>query len=409
MRVLVALDKFKHALSAVAANAAVADGLRAARPDLDIVQTPLTDGGDGFVAVLAAARGGALQTTTVPGPRGETVTATWCLVPVERLNEAIWTALRLSPGSLGGRPLAVVEMAQTAGLEQVPADQRDPHLTSTYGLGCLLREAVAAGAGAVLVGLGGSATSDLGLGALAALGLQGQDAQGADLGALAPATWPSLHRFHGRPTLGPDDAPVPLRLACDVTNPLLGPTGAAAVFGPQKGLPPAAWPAFDAQARRVSDLLLEHLGAPADSRDLPGAGAAGGLGWGLVVGLNLQEDTTSADRVQLVPGFDLVIAWLDLAAQVRASDAVITGEGRFDRSSLGGKGPGTLVALAHAAGKPVWVLAGAIGSNLGNPAPSPLTADRLIALTPPGEPMALAWPQTAARLQLAAARLARSF
>lgn len=394
MRILVALDSFKDALGAAAAGRAVVEGLRAANPAVEVDLAPLTDGGEGFVEVLAITRSASVRTTSVPGPLGEPVMANWALVPARSLDSGVLGALQLTAETLAGRPLAVLEMAQAAGLEQVLPAQRNPWLTSTRGFGMLLTTAAGAGAGAILVGLGGSATNDLGLGALAALGLTGTDRTGCDLTPLHPATWHRLAAFNGHPLL-PGNPPV--RLACDVTHPLLGPLGATATFGPQKGLPADDVGPLDALADRVAHMLIDHVGSSATTLNEPGAGAAGGLGWGLRAGLGA--------RVRLVPGFDLVGAWLELPARVARADLVITGEGRFDATSLGGKGPGRLIQLAHTLRKPIRVLAGSVAEGLTTHLPAHLPAHHITAITHPGESLAQALPLTDQRLRNAARRV----
>jgi glycerate kinase len=219
-------------------------------------------------------------------------------------------------------------MAAVNVLAQVPAAQRDVWRSSSRGTGELLAAAAAQGAGAVLLGVGGSATSDLGLGALAALGLRFVTADGQLLDPPLPADWARVARIEGQLRPLP-----PLRIACDVRNPLLGPMGAAAVYGPQKGLLPADLPHLEQQAERLAQLLCAHVGADEASLSAPGAGAAGGIAFGLAV----------AAGARLVPGFELVAEWLELERRRASADWVLTGEGRFDATSLSGKGPGALL------------------------------------------------------------------
>jgi len=195
-----------------------------------------------------------------------------------------------------------------------------------------------------LLGVGGSATNDVGLGALAALGWRVETAAGESLAVPYPHHWTKISR------LDPPAVPPPvLRIACDVNNPLLGPRGATAVFGPQKGLRPADFDALEAGVARVATLIADAAGR-SGLTTAPGAGAAGGIAYGLL----------TAAGAKLVPGFDLVEEWLDLDAKLTGADLVITGEGRFDESSLEGKGPGSLATRAAAAGKPVWIFAGSV-------------------------------------------------
>jgi glycerate kinase len=240
--------------------------------------------------------------------------------------------------------LGIVEMAEASGLQQVARDSRDPWQATSVGTGQLMATALAAGAEALLLGVGGSATHDLGLGALAALGLTLEDSAGDAVFPPYPAQWPRIARVAGSVKLPP------LFLACDVSNPLWGERGAAAVYGPQKGLRAADLSRLEGETVRMAELLCDWAGVAPEAAFEPGAGAAGGIAFGLRV----------AAGAQLVPGAELIFDWLCLAARIRAADVVITGEGRFDRSSAEGKGPGAVAVAAAAQGKPVHVFAGQI-------------------------------------------------
>ena len=345
MRVLVAFDKFKDSLTAPQACRAAAAALRRCHPDWQIDLCPLTDGGEGFAALLTAAAGGQIVTLPVAGPRGGLVEAGFGLVPESQLSPAV---RRLLPpaASASGRTLAVIEMAAASGLVLLTPERRDPWHASSYGTGQLIRAAAEAGAVAVLLGVGGSATNDLGLGALAALGLEFRRANGGTVRPPVPAAWSNITRLEGEVF----PAIPPICIACDVDNPLLGPRGATAVYGPQKGLAPGDLARLEGEAARMAGLLCDHCRRPIVLAETPGVGAAGGLPFGLMV----------AARAQLVPGFALVGAWLDLDARIAAADLVLTGEGRFDASSLSGKGPGAVAAAAARAGKTAHVFAGVI-------------------------------------------------
>ena len=335
---------------------------------------PLTDGGEGFCEILTQALGGTFEAHTVTGPRGEPVVARLGFVPLALIPPAARRLLDLPDAQLSAlnsqlprdARVAVVEMAAASGLALLAPEARDPWLTSTTGTGELIRLAARPGVAAILLGLGGSATSDLGLGALAALGLNFVSATGELIDPPSPSRWPEITRLDGRL---PADLP-PLRIACDVANPLLGPNGAAAIYGPQKGLRPADLRRLDNEAARLALLLCTHSAKPDTLMDVPGAGAAGGISFGLM----------AAASAQLISGFDLVSAWLDLDSRLAAADLVLTGEGRFDASSLSGKGPGALAARAAALGKPVHVFAGAITA-------APVPGLALHAITPPGTPL----------------------
>lgn len=366
MRVLLAFDKFKGSLTAPQACAAAADALRATSAAWELDLCPLADGGDGFAEILTHAAGGTLIHETVLGPRGGSVRAHLGLVLAENIPAAARALLGLTTLPPGAR-VALVELAQASGLALLAPEQRDPWHATTLGTGELVRAAAGRhGAAAVVLGVGGSATSDLGLGALAALGLEFFSETGEGIVPPVPAQWGRLARVGGNVFA----ALPPLRVACDVDNPLLGPRGAAAVFGPQKGLRAEDVRRLDHAAARVALLLCAHADRPDALMDTPGAGAAGGIAFGLM----------AAAGAELVPGSDLVAAWLGLDARLAAADVIITGEGRFDASSLGGKGPGLVVARARALGKPVHVFAGAADPA----AASAVTG--LHVITPPGTP-----------------------
>jgi glycerate kinase len=365
MRVLVAFDKFKDALPARAACETAAAALQDLHPDWELDLCPLTDGGEGFCEVLCAQVAGRIEPVEVDGPRHTPVIGEYGVVSARALTPAARQHLGIDG------PVGIVELASASGLDLVAAPARDPWLASTLGTGQLLSAAAEDGPSLLLLGLGGSATNDLGLGALAALGFRFLDAAGGHVATPTPSTWERIIRI---------ERPAALRLpalllACDVNNPLLGPRGATATFGPQKGLPAADVPRLEAQLARMAALLCAACGQPLALADTPGTGAAGGIAFGLMAGCG----------ARLVPGFALVSAWLDLPARIAAADLVLTGEGRYDATSLGGKGPGALVAAARAAGKPVHVFAGAVD---GPPDPA------LHAITPAGLPLTDALPRT---------------
>lgn len=380
MRVLVALDKFKEALSAPAACAAAASGLRERHPDWELDLCPLADGGDGFVAALVGEKSSALRVASVAGPLGDKAEATWALVPEDKIPAAARDRLRPPRGSL-----AVIEMATCSGLALVAPGRRDVLRATSRGVGELLRAAALAGAGGVLLGVGGSATNDLGLGALSALGWTALDADGRPVDPV-PAAWPRIARLAPPPADAPRTPPI--WIACDVANPLCGPDGATFTYGPQKGLAAADAPRLDAEMRRLADLLAKAAGVDAAIRDTPGAGAAGGIAGGLM----------AAAGARLVGGFELVADWLDIEARVRRADLVVTGEGAFDATSLRGKGPGAIARLALAMKKTAMVFAGRIE------AVSPPAGLSLLRITPDGMPRAEALAATARLLAEAARR-----
>ncbi|MSU72759.1 MAG: glycerate kinase [Opitutus sp.] len=347
MRALLAFDKFKDSLTARDACDITARALREKHPDWTLDACPLADGGEGFCEILTLAAGGRIVTSAVSGPRGEPVSATIGLVPVAGIPPAARKLIAPASGDFApSATVAVIEMASASGLALLPQEERDPWHTSTLGTGELIRTAVELGAAAILLGVGGSATHDLGTGALAALGLNFEVAGGQRLTRPIPARWREIGRLSGAIMAGLP----PIRIACDVTNPLLGSSGAAAIYGPQKGLKAKDFSRLDHESARLALMLCAHCGKPETLMDVPGAGAAGGISFGLM----------TAAGAQLLPGFDLVSAWLDLQARLGAADLIITGEGRFDESSLSGKGPGAVAARARALRKPVHVFAGQV-------------------------------------------------
>lgn len=345
MRVLIAADKFKDSLGAAEACEAIAEGLRSVRPGWMTEECPLTDGGEGFARILTGAAGGEWVACRVAGPRGEPVEAGFGVVRAPWLPPAVLQRL----GCAGGGRLALIEMAAASGLALLRQDERDVWQAHTGGTGELIAAAVAHGVDGILLGVGGSATHDLGLGALVALGLELLDAEGRCVEHAAPFEWARVARMDaGRLRRLP-----PIWIACDVTNPLRGVRGAATVYAPQKGLRPEALAELEAESARLASLLCASRGVDAGLAETPGAGAAGGIAFGLM----------AATGARLVPGFELVGDWLRVDERLAEADLVITGEGRFDDSSLQGKGPGSLVRAALALGKPVHVFAGRVDAT----------------------------------------------
>ena len=384
MRVLLAFDKFKDSLAADAACDAAATALRKRHPDWSLDSCPLADGGEGFAALLTTAARGTLTSLTVTGPRGAPVEAQFGLVLWSRIPAAARTQLQLPSPLPDHAEIAVIEMAAASGLALLPPDQRDPWESTTLGTGQLLAAAAQAGAAAILLGVGGSATHDLGLGALSALGFEFVSHHGDNIRPPRPARWDQIERIAGKLSV-----PLPpVRIACDVSNPLLGRSGAAAVYGPQKGLKAADLPKLDHASARLGLLLCAHCHQPDSLMDQPGAGAAGGIAFGLM----------TAVGARLLPGFELVAAWLNLESRIAAADVVLTGEGRFDASSLSGKGPGAVVARALALGKPVHVFAGQVAARDARAGLS------LHAISPVGQPLVDAFAAAGPNLTAAVAR-----
>ncbi|MGW4726582.1 glycerate kinase [Streptomyces sp. S1] len=322
-RVLVAADKFKGSLTAVEVAERVTTGLRRVVPDLEVETLPVADGGDGTVAAAVAA-GFERHEVTVTGPLGEPVTAAF--------------ALRGTT--------AVVEMAEASGLQLLPAGEFAPLTATTYGSGELLRAALDAGATTVVFGVGGSATTDGGAGMLAALGARFLDAAGEPVGpGGAPLADLATADLTG---LDPRFAEVDLILASDVDNPLTGPKGAPAVYGPQKGATPDDVRTLDAALAHFATVLEKAIGPKAAEAALaPGAGGAGGIGYGaLILGASFR------------PGIELMLEVLGFAPALERATLVITGEGSLDEQTLHGKAPAGVAAAARAAGKEVVAVCG---------------------------------------------------
>ncbi|WP_371668322.1 glycerate kinase [Streptomyces sp. NBC_00289] len=322
-RVLIAADKFKGSLTAVQVAERVTAGLRRVVPDLAVESLPVADGGDGTVDAAVAA-GFERREVRVAGPLGHEVTA----------------AFALRDGT------AVVEMAEASGLQRLPAGVFAPLTASTYGSGELLRAALDAGARTIVFGVGGSATTDGGAGMLSALGARFRDADGEPvtpggegLAALASADLSDLD---------PRLASVELVLASDVDNPLTGPKGAPTVYGPQKGASPDDVTALDAALAHYATVLEKTVGpAAAEHAASPGAGAAGGIGYGaLLLGARFR------------PGIEVMLDVLGFATALERATLVITGEGSLDEQTLHGKAPAGVAAAARAAGKEVVAVCG---------------------------------------------------
>jgi len=323
VKLVLAPDSFKESLSADDAARAMERGIQRVLPYAETVLCPVADGGEGTLDVLVAALGGRCDLSRVTGPLG---------VPVDA---------RL--GLIGDGGTAIVEMAQASGLGLVPAGERDPLRTTTRGTGELIRAALDRGARHVVVGVGGSATNDAGAGALEALGAALLDDAGQPIGPGGGAL-SNLARID-LTGLDPRLHQTTLDVACDVTNPLVGPRGASATFGPQKGASPDAVRALDANLSRFAAALGRAAGL--DVAALPGGGAAGGLGAGLV-----------ACGGRLLRGSDLVLDLVGFDELLHDADAVITGEGRLDGQTPDGKAIAGVVARAARQSVPVIALAG---------------------------------------------------
>ncbi|MCD8482856.1 MAG: glycerate kinase [Verrucomicrobia bacterium] len=339
-----------------------------------IAVKPLTDGGEGFCSILTNVVGGELQEVTVRNAVGTATKAKLGWVNIAQIPPA--ASARLAIGSTGR--LAIIEMAQAAGLQPLTSSERNPWHTDTFGVGQMIQQASQQGADAILIGIGGSATNDLGTGALQALGLKATDSHGTALSRLQPAHWQACAQLNAT-ALQSLRLP-PLRIACDVDNPLLGARGATMTFARQKGLASADLTQMERLAASWAERLIRAMDRYPEHDLLvhhtPGAGAAGGLGFGLL---------TAFPSTEFVAGADLVLEWLNMAADVVKADFILTGEGRFDRSSLGGKGPFAVLQLA--ANKKKFLYCGAVESDLEQELQERLAPLRCRAITPADMPI----------------------
>ncbi|MDI6858783.1 MAG: glycerate kinase [Dehalococcoidia bacterium] len=368
MRFLISPQEFKGSLSAEEAAQAIARGLRRAWPEAELDVAAMADGGPGTVAAVLSAGGGQAQKTVVSDPLGRPVEAVWAL--------------------LDDGPAAVIEMAAASGLVLLCPEELDPRRTTTYGTGELIGAALDAGCRRLTVGVGGSATNDGGGGMAQALGARLLDEQERDL----PPGGAALARLHRIDPSGLDArlADVRVQVATDVTNPLCGDLGASRVYGPQKGATPEAVEELEAALCRYAEIVRRDLGV--DIADAPGAGAAGGLGGGLIAFL----------KAEVRPGGELVAEAIGLRERMKRADVVLTGEGRLDRQTGFGKTVATVARMAKEEKRPVIALVGGIEED------SAATEDIDAVLSIISRPMTLAEAMTEAAglLEDAAARAA---
>lgn len=331
MKIVIAPQSFKGSVSALQAAQAIQRGVAAASPEATTVLIPVADGGDGTLEVLVDSTGGQIFRSIVTGPLGHAVEASW--------------------GVLGDGETALIEMARASGLAMVPHRRRNPRTTTTYGTGEIIREAAERGFTRIIVGLGGSATNDAGMGMAAALGVRFLDEEGRQL----PRGGAALSRLARIDVSGlhPKVAQVSIVGATDVTNPLCGPSGASAIFGPQKGATPEIVAELDAALANFARVARRDVGLDFLEGDFPGAGAAGGLGAGLMA--------FAGGRLQ--SGIDMVCEVLGFEEQVRDADLVLTGEGRADLSSIYDKAPVGVARKAARHGVPTVILAGSLGDG----------------------------------------------
>src|SRR6266700_2572344 len=329
MRIIIAPQSLKGSLTAAEAGQAIAAGVETVYPEAEIDIVPIADGGEGTVQALVDATGGQIVEQTVTGPLGEPVNAFF--------------------GLLGDGRTAAIEMAACAGLPLVPPALRDPRITTTYGVGELIMAALDQVCRHFIIGIGGSATNDGGAGMAQALGTSLMTHEGKAIGRGGAALTTLAHISTA--TMDARLSSCSFDVACDVNNPLCGPMGASAVYGPQKGATPEMVVQLDEALAPYAQIIERDLGCSV--RDVPGAGAAGGLGAGLIAFLG----------ATLRPGAQIVLEAVRLEERVRSANLVITAEGQLDSQTAYGKSVGAVAAVAKRHSLPVLALAGSLGDN----------------------------------------------
>lgn len=332
MKIVTAPNAFKGSLTATEAAIAMEAGIKKILPDAEVVQVPVADGGDGLVDVAVEALDGEMLSLEVTGPRNSPVEANFCYV--ESMD------------------LVTVEMALASGLALLPDDMQDPTLTTTFGTGELIKAGLDLGVSRINVGIGGSATNDGGIGMAQALGVRFLDKEGRELPGIG-ASLASIVKID-LSGLDPRIKETTVEAVCDVENPLYGPKGAAFVYGPQKGATPDQVEELDKGLQNLAERIHKDFGI--DVANMPGAGAAGGLGGGLHAFLG----------AKLCKGIDLIFDLVGLPEKLSGADLALTGEGQIDFQTVFGKAPGGVGAAAKAQGIPCFAIAGSIGKELGD-------------------------------------------
>ena len=324
MNVVIAIDSFKGSLSSLEAGESAANGIKKVYPDATTVIRPLADGGEGTVDALVAGCGGKMTTVSVTGPLGETVSCQYGIVSATKT--------------------AIIEMAVAAGITLVPPQKKNPLHTTTYGVGEIIADAVKRGCRHFLIGIGGSATNDGGIGMLQALGYEFRDNNGQPVpfGANGLSKIATIHDTH----VLPDLKDCHFKIACDVTNPLCGLQGCSAIFGPQKGATPDMIRQMDQWLATYANITREKY--PNADPDHPGTGAAGGLGFAFL----------SYTNAILQSGIQIILEETRLESYIKDADIVITGEGRLDGQTIMGKVPIGVAAIAKKYNKTVLAFSG---------------------------------------------------
>ena len=335
MKVVVAIDSLKGSLSSLEAGQAIKEGVQIVYPEADVIVRPLADGGEGTVEALAIGMGGELVHVSVAGPLGEPVTAEYGILKADETRPKT----------------AIIEMSAAAGITLVPDDKRNPMHTTTYGVGELIKDAIDNGCRHFIVGIGGSATNDGGIGMLQALGYEFLDNNGAPVG-YGGAGLQSIVRIKTDNVLA-ELKDCTFRVACDVTNPLCGPMGSSAIYGPQKGATPEMVEELDEALLHYAELSKETFDHA--DRLYPGTGAAGGMGFAFLTYTN----------AVLESGIKIVLEETGLEEVMKDADFVITGEGRLDSQTAQGKAPIGVAHLAKKHGKKVLAFAGCLTPDAG--------------------------------------------
>ena len=329
MKIVIAPDSFKGSLTAVEVSDAIEQGIREIFPESEIVKIPMADGGDGTVHCLVNATGGKILIEKVTGPLGDEVLASY--------------------GILGDKKTAVIEMAEASGLTLVPENRRNPLVTTTYGTGQLIKFALDQGCRKMIIGIGGSATNDGGAGMVQALGAKLLDKDGEEIG-FGGGELKKVFRIDTK-YLDNRLSETKVLVASDVSNPLCGPQGASRIYGPQKGATPEVIEELDESLAYFAGIIKRDLNK--DVKDIPGAGAAGGLGASLIAFLN----------AELRPGIEIIIEIVKLEQAIKGADLVITGEGKIDSQTIYGKAPIGVAKIAKKYHIPVIAVAAIIGND----------------------------------------------
>jgi glycerate 2-kinase len=326
MKIIVAPDKFKGSISASQASQAIAEGLLLCNPTLEVMQLPMADGGEGTAEILTYHARGEMRSVTVSDPLGRPTPARF--------------------GWSGAQKTAFIEMAEASGLAMLSEPERNPLLTSSFGTGELILRAIENGAEQIILGIGGSATNDGGVGMASALGYRFLDAAGREVKPTG-GNLQQISRIDDTALIF-DPARLRVRVACDVDNPLTGPAGTSQMYGPQKGADAAAVQQLDAGLSHLANVFRQHFGR--DVERVPGAGAAGGMGAGALLFLG----------AQLIPGTALVMEQTGFEQHLTGSNLLITGEGKLDRQTLHGKLVRVIAEKARVRGIPVAALCGTL-------------------------------------------------